>query len=99
MIPARYLDTAFPRPPDVLLALADEPLGHANSQKRLTKSLVRSEAWLKSCIARNSEIVSRKGNSGYHLLFHTWRSVTAMNGGGQVDPCADTDILFNQYRE
>ncbi|GAA5925338.1 uncharacterized protein JCM15063_004997 [Sporobolomyces koalae] len=42
----RYIDWTLPRPPDLLFALADEPLDPHPSKKRLEKSVRRSYTWL-----------------------------------------------------
>ncbi|KAK9894458.1 tRNA-guanine transglycosylase [Cystobasidium minutum MCA 4210] len=52
---ANFLNMAFPKPPDVLLALADEPIGHTSTEKRIQKSMTRSERFLLACLRKNSE--------------------------------------------
>lgn len=49
--PRQFGKYALTRPPDVLLALADETIGTGCSQKRIQKSLSRSERWLAGTVA------------------------------------------------
>lgn len=46
--PAQYISFAVPRPADITIVIADEPVGSstAHPQKRIAKSLLRSEKWL-----------------------------------------------------
>jgi exopolysaccharide biosynthesis predicted pyruvyltransferase EpsI len=50
----QFQNITLSKAPDVLLAMADEPIGLTSSQKRLHKSLARSEKWLAALLQKNN---------------------------------------------